>query len=164
MNRSIHANKGISLIEVLIAFAVTSILLAATLPAHQDHAVRGRVSAGLSHAFSATEALQKTCASNSLAVISDKPGAGHSLFSAATQQGFVERISVQADCANQSMVVVIWTANTGAPVDPVIELSAQELTEEGTEEFVGRYHWACRLVRGDASHLPVECLDNQAAS
>ena len=41
--KTLKIQKGISLLEVIIAFAITSILVAATMPNFQDYTVRGRV-------------------------------------------------------------------------------------------------------------------------
>jgi Tfp pilus assembly protein PilE len=40
MNIGIHRNKGISLIEVMIAFAVTSVLMAFSMPSYVDQAIQ----------------------------------------------------------------------------------------------------------------------------
>ena len=56
MNISIHRNKGISLIEVMIAFAVTSVLMAFSMPSYVDQAIQARAGMVPEASFTACEA------------------------------------------------------------------------------------------------------------
>jgi len=149
MKINIHANRGISVIEVLIAFAVTCIFLATTLPAHRDSMVRDRVSEGIRMASSAREALMKTCAADTQSVVKRNVDAGYLYIPSIEAGDYVRKIELSADCANRSMVVLIWTGNTGAANDPVIALTADS---SGHGES-----WSCRLLEGNLRHVPSTC-------
>jgi len=149
MNYNIHHSKGISLIEVLIVFAVVSIMMTATMPAFRDQVIREKVSKGLTHAASAQEALQRTCESNEQALVRSNLDADYFYIPSGTDEDHVNRILLGADCAKQTMAVVIWTGHTGAKTDPVIELSSDLAN--------GPDNWACRLIVGDFRHVPEDC-------
>ena len=61
----------------------------------------------------------------------------------------VRRVLLGADCAEQKMAVVLWTAATAAGIDPVLEW-----TTEGIGPDIS---WRCRVVLGDPRHVPGEC-------
>ena len=64
----------------------------------------------------------------------------------------MSKILLGADCAKESMVIVIWTSVTGAPTDPILELTAEGPGNEPP--------WVCRLIRGDLKHVPSECRNS----
>lgn len=149
MNMHSKQNKGISLVEVLIVFAVTSIALAYTFPALIDQSIRAKVNEGLTLAEPAKEALVKTCEKDSQAKVNNNLEADYFYVPSGTEQDYVNRILLGADCSKNSMVIVIWTGNTGAPTDPIIEMHANG--PDAAEP------WSCRLIRGDERHVPSSC-------
>ncbi len=155
--KRIHTNSGISLLEVMIAFAVTSMLLAATLPNYTDYMIRERVSEGLKLASSAQEALIDACKMDEMAIVSDLFETGYSYNPETPQDVFVEKITIEADCAKKLMGVVVWTGHTGADVDPIIELTADFQPVVVNGESAGQYSWTCRTIRGEYSQVPLDC-------
>jgi hypothetical protein len=149
MNICVRKNKGISVIEVMIAFAVTSMLLAYTLPSALEQGIRSRVEIGLSSARPAQQALLNTCQTNDKAMIRNNLDAGYSYIPTGSSEDYMDKILLGADCAKESMVIMIWTSSTGAPTDPVIELTANELSEDAA--------WTCRLIQGDLRYVPSVC-------
>mgnify|MGYP001811675260 CR=1 FL=1 len=149
MKRCSKFHKGVSLIEVIIAFAVVSIMMTVTLPAFRDHTIRAKVSAGLSRADEAKLALERTCRENHQAVVADNLEAGFFYIPSGTEADYLDRILLGADCGRDAMAVVIWTGSTGAATDPVVEWNAQR---DGDA-----HRWTCRLVAGDIRHVPEEC-------
>lgn len=149
MRKPINLSRGLSLIEVLIAFAVTCIFLASTLPAHRDSLVRNRVSAGISQATAARQALTKACAADPNAVIESNRDAAYLHELPAEGENFVHRVELGADCKTKKMVVLVWTQNTGAKRDPLIALSA---ASSGHGES-----WSCLLLLGELRHVPSLC-------
>lgn len=149
MRKPIKLCRGLSLIEVLIAFAVTCVFLATTLPAHRDSLVRNRVSAGISQANAARQALTKACAADPNTVIESNRDAAYLHELPTDGESYVYRIELGADCAEKKMIVLLWTQNTGATRDPVIALSA---SSSGHGES-----WSCLLLDGDLRHVPSTC-------
>jgi Tfp pilus assembly protein PilE len=146
-----HLHKGISLIEVIVVFAVTSVFVAYTLPDLGGLLIRAKVAEGLSLVEPAKAALEQTCESDHQAVVKDNLEAGYFYIPSGTEEDYLDRVQLGADCAKKTMVIVVWTGSTGANTDPVIELTANA---PGAIE-----PWTCRLIRGNASHVPADCRD-----
>lgn len=149
MKNCINKSKGISMLEVLVVFAITSIALAFTFPAFNDHTVRAKVSESLSMAAPAKEALERTCAKNEQALVHNNLEADFFYVPSGTKQDYINRILLGADCSKNSMVIVIWTGGTGAETDPILELHANGPDADEP--------WSCRLIRGDTRHVPANC-------
>ena len=152
-----HTTRGISLLEVMIAFAVTSMLLAATLPNYTDYMIRERVSEGLKLASSAQETLIGACEIDEMAIVSDRFETGYSYDPEASEDRFVEKITIEADCAKGLMGVVVWTGHSGADVDPIIEFTADFQPDFANGKSAGQYSWTCRTIRGELNHVPFDC-------
>ncbi len=149
MEANVRKSRGISLIEVLIVFAVTAIAMAYTFPKLTDQAIRAKVSQGLSMAQTAIEALENTCAENQQAIVHNNLEADFFYVPSKSEDDYLNRVLLGADCASQTMVIVLWTGNTGAALDPIIELSSNG---PGDAEA-----WTCRVIRGDTRHVPSDC-------
>ncbi len=149
MNIGRRAVRGISLIEVLIAFTLTCVFLAATLPAHRDSLIRDRVSASILHSESARKALLKACIRDDQAIVASNRDAGYVHVPPHDSDDYIGQIELSANCADNTLLVVIWTTRTGARMPPVIALSADG---SGYGES-----WRCLLVEGDIRHVPSSC-------
>ena len=157
MNRCRKYVQGISLLEVVIAFAITAILVAVSMPNFQDHSARARVSEALLQAVPAQSALVRACMADNQAVIDDNSDAGFVFSPTSAERNYIDRVLLTADCEQKNLTVTVWTWNTGASPDPVIEWSASVPRGPISEGFEPPYHWNCRVIRGDFVHLPPEC-------
>jgi len=152
-----YTSRGISLLEVIIAFAITSILVAATMPNYQDYTVRARVTEGLRQAMPAQSALVKACMKDEHAIVNENRDAGYVYATSSPDKDFVDKVVLAADCENKDLVVMVWLYNTGSLQDPVIEWTAKVPSGVMTEGFEPPYYWNCRIIRGEFAHVPPEC-------
>jgi len=152
-----HTTRGISLLEVMIAFAFTTVLLAVTMPHSQDYTIRGRISDGLITLSDSQESLIETCASDPLANFSEGYETVYSSSSSVQEREFVFKALSEADCANRALSIVVWTWNTGADPDPILELTAKFTPDVVNGDAFGQYTWTCRVIRGDLNHVPSGC-------
>jgi prepilin-type N-terminal cleavage/methylation domain-containing protein len=149
MNTRVRQNRGFSIIEVMVAFAVMALTLAFTLPSAIDQKIRDRVETTLEQASSAKQALLRTCDLDAKATVNSNFDAGYFYIPTGSDEDYMGRIALGADCANDSMKIVIWTSHTGAPTDPVLELTADR-PDDSTA-------WTCRVIVGDLRHVPKVC-------
>jgi len=152
-----RTSTGISLLEVIIAFAITSVLVAATMPNYQDYTVRARVNEAMRLAAPAQEALVRTCKNDEKAIVKSNREAGYIYSAPSLDEDFVDRVTVAADCARKDLIVMVWTYNTGAQPDPIIEWTAKVPSGVTAEGFETPYYWNCRVIRGEFAHVPHEC-------
>ena len=152
-----NQNRGISLLEIAIAFAITCAMVAATLPNFQDYTIRARVNEALEQSTGAQDALVKTCLVDNKAVVENANDTGYRYVPKIPEKDFVGRIELAANCARKDLVVRVWTFNTGAATDPVVEWTAKVPDSVTTVGFETPYYWNCRLVRGEFGHVPPEC-------
>ena len=150
-------SRGLSLIEVVIVFAITAVLVAATMPNFQDYAIRAKVIEGLDITTAAQDALVRTCMGNESAVVKTNQDAGYLYVPPPSSENFIEKIVLAADCAKKDLIVMVWTGNTGANPEPIIEMSARIPSGVTAESFEEPYYWNCRIIRGDFSHVPSNC-------
>lgn len=149
--------KGISFIEIVIAFALTSVLVAAAMPNFNDYTVRARVIEGMTVIETAQQALVNTCRSDENAVIKSNKDAGFEFSKRRPESRFVENVVVAGDCAKKDLVVMIWMQRTGADPEPVFEMRAWVPSGILSEGFETPYYWNCRLIRGEFGHVPSNC-------
>jgi type II secretory pathway pseudopilin PulG len=153
--------RGISLIEVVIAFAVTALLVGATLPDVRDDAVRARVAEGLRAAEASRQVLIDACRADARALIQRDEGAAFESAQAPLDHDLIDRVHLAADCARRDLRIVVWTARTGASPDPVLEFTARASADNGA--FTAPDHWSCRLITGDAEYVPPDCRRKDGA-
>jgi type IV pilus assembly protein PilA len=152
-----HRNRGISLLEVAIAFAITCALVAATLPNFQDYTIRARVNEALEQASGTQGELVQICMQDNDAIIDFSGDTPYQYTPKIPERDFVGRVEVTANCALKDLVVTVWTYNTGAEADPVIEWTAKVPNSVTTDGFEAPYFWNCRIIRGEFAHVPPEC-------
>lgn len=149
--------RRISVLEILIVFAIVAIILGGTLPDSKQNQIRAKVVESLKIASTAQEALIETCQSNNKAVVKTNLDAGFFYLPAETEEDYTSRILLGADCSSDNMAVILWTSETGAKTDPVIELVAKAQTLSATEELETTYVWNCHLIQGELQHVPAGC-------
>ena len=152
-----NTSRGVSLLEIVIAFAITSILVAATMPNFLDYSVRAKVEEGLMQAIPAQSALVAACMRDNNAIIKDNLQAGYQYVAMDPEKDFVDRVVLAADCGGKQLSVMVWTFGTGAETDPIIEWIAKVPSGVTSEGFEPPYYWNCRLIRGEFAHVPEAC-------
>lgn len=148
-----YSNRGISTLEVLIAFAATAVFVSVSAPLSRDLGVRLRVLESLEILGEAQEALVHTCTNNPEAVVNSNLEAGFLYIPAGNSEDHLSNVLLGADCAKGEMVIHLWTAETGATPDPVIEVSATGHDGDA---------WVCRLLQGQPQHVPKICRNQYA--
>ena len=143
MKRSMQmAQKGFTLIELMIVVAIIGILAAVALPAYQDYTVRAKVTEGLSLAASAKTAVVENASNGAPFAsgwIAPNPTANVSSIGIATATGIVT--------IEYASTVVPSGANTLilTPVDKDVNLAA------GVPPASGSITWICRSAGSDAA-------------
>lgn len=145
MNRRMNsAQKGFNLIELMIVVAVIGILAAIVVPAYRDYSIRSKVSEALGMASSLKASVVEQATQGGLASLPGDMGGDASQVSR-----YVADLAVW-----ERGVISVTTQNTGATVDPVLQLVPSES---------GGIAWRC-LKSPDtlASQVPPNCRDDFA--
>lgn len=110
--------QGFNLIELMVTVAAVGILAAITVPAYQDYAVRAKVSEALGMGSAAKVAIVTNALVDQLEAMNQKTSG----YDAQSNPGrYVAAIQIE-----DTGVIVMTTRNTGAVVDPVLELVPEQ--------------------------------------
>jgi type IV pilus assembly protein PilA len=137
-----RAQRGFTLIELMIVIAILGILLAIAIPAYQDYTIRAKVSEGLRMATWAKFAVEETF--HAEGEVPDQASTGFSFASSTTY------VSDMAIADDGSGVITITTHNTGA--NPAVVLQLEPNLTAGRP-----IPWNCRITSGETRHVPANC-------
>ena len=126
-------SKGMTLIEVVVVVAVIAILSAIAIPAYGTYTTRSRVSECLSLLGPAKLAVSMR----------------------STNFTFSPTNNCASIVIHSDGVIVATTQNTGADVDPILQL---------TPTFAGSVSWHCGLVAGKYADVPSICRNEPTAA
>ena len=138
------ASSGFTLIELIIAVAVITIILAMAIPAFSNHSIRAKIGQSLSVASSAKTSIIFACQDDSTLTNLSKQALGLN-FKATT---YIYNIEIGGDC--DAPTITMTTQATGAQPDPVLTI---------TGDFTGdtqRMTWLC-VSDGVNAHVPESC-------
>ncbi len=140
-----RAQRGFTLIELMIVVAIVGILAAIALPAYQDYTVRARVTEGLSLAAAAKTAVAENASSGTSPL-----DAG---WNAPTQTASVQSVAIEA---SNGSITISYKSNAGGST---IILSP---TSDGTALTAGTIpsssiNWICTGGGLAAKYRPANC-------
>jgi|26BtaG_2_1085354.scaffolds.fasta_scaffold12362_2 type IV pilus assembly protein PilA len=168
------AQKGFTLIELMIVIAIIGILAAIALPAYQDYTVRARVTEalGIMGAAKATVAENITLNGGSLP---ENPCAGVNTFggsdNADEKVGNVAILACEADDGSLTATMNEKGKNVALTLTPTPDSLAKENTaasgqDSNAEEAVNNpgIAWECTTGAGSFKYVPAECRNTKTAN
>ena len=138
------AQKGFTLIELMIVVAIIGILAAIALPAYQDYTVRAKVTEGLSLASAAKVTVAENAASSA------------ALNAGWTAPTATDNVSGVAINAGSGVITVTYTAAAGGGTIILVPTSAGAALVSGTPP-ASSIDWDCTTGTLAAKYRPSNC-------
>ena len=139
MKQNYRAQKGFTLIELMIVVAIIGILAAIALPAYQDYTVRAKLSEAITAASSARTTIAEYVSTNG-----ELPTDGY---------------SVEAQASNLVSSVAWTNQRIEANVQNITQITNGQilLSPSGYSSGDGQVVWACTGNNIEARYLPSSC-------
>ena len=137
------AQKGFTLIELMIVVAIIGILAAIAIPAYQDYTIRSQVSEGLTLAAAAKSAVSETFSNTGIAP-ADRQAAGMTPDAVDTNGNYVSQVEVTNG-------VIEITYSSAAPQRANDRINGETVTLVPYVSADGSVSWKCRVTGSTAT-------------
>jgi prepilin-type N-terminal cleavage/methylation domain-containing protein len=141
---TIHPSEGVTLIELIIAVAVLSVVLSGAHSWYANHSIRTKINLALSEADSAKLAITVTCAEDPGITVLKSSLIGQN----DPESLYVESITLSGNCA--SPIITVITTNTGLLINPTLIITGDNSIGNGQKS------WTC-ASDGLEMHIPFLC-------
>ena len=149
-----NAQKGFTLIELMIVVAIIGILAAVAIPAYQDYTKRAKMSEVVGFAASAKTAVSEAFQSTGALPVGNQ-AAGLDTTATNISSKYVESVTVT------NGVIAVAVKGSGDTTLDAASLTFTPLTKDGaalTANYVGPLTWKCSVSAvGVAKFFPADC-------